>query len=179
MKKKKKERPERSPERPIETSKLIDKYVEKGQMTTYPHGILLPDSSDSLGLSLETIGPDLEKEEVRATSRTLSLGIIALAIIIGAYVQTQSTSARGQVIQIGSSHLRKEGIYVWRVLSVKQEEVTPNFRFNYSLKFERPDLVGDRLCWLVRFEPEGRLGHYIEVWIDVSENLVVGGIQCR
>ncbi len=78
-----------------------------------------------------------------------------------------------------SSHLRKEGIYVWRVLSVRQEEVTPNFRFNYGLKFERPDLVGDRLGWLVRFEPEGRLGHYIEVWIDVSENLVVGGVQCR
>ncbi len=167
------------PERPIEISKLIDKYIEKGGMTTYPHGMLLPDISDQLGLSLETIGPDLEKGGVRLTGRTLSLGIIVLAIIFGAYVQIQSTSVRRQVIQVGSSHLRKEGIYVGRVLSVKQEEVTPNFRFNYSLKFERPDLVGDRLCWIVRFEPEGRLGHYIEVWIDVSENLVVGGMQSR
>jgi hypothetical protein len=167
------------PERPIEISKLIDEYIEKGQMTTYPHGLLLPDSSDSLGLSLETVGPDLEKEEVRLTSRTISLGLIALTIIIGAYVRTQSISVRGQAIEIGSSHLRKEGLFVGRVLSVKQEEVTPNFRFNYGLKFERPDLAGDRLCWLVRFEQAERLGHYIEVWIDVSENLVVGGIQCR
>ncbi len=166
-------------ERPIEISKMIDKYIEKGGMTTYPHGMLLPDSSDSLGLSLETIGPDIEKGGVRLTGRTIGLGIIALAIIFGAYVQAQSTGVRGQVIQIGSSHLRKEGIFVGRVLSVKQEEVTPNFRFNSSLKFERPDLVGDRLCWLVRFEPAGRPGHYIEVWIDVSENLVVGGVQCR
>ena len=165
-------------ERPIEISKLIDEYIEKGGMTTYPGGMLLPDSSDSLGLSLETIGPDIEKEEVRLTGRTIGLGIIALAIIFGA-LQIQSTSVRGQVIQVGSSHLRKEGIYVGRVLSVKQEEVTPNFRFNYGLKFERPDLVGDRLCWLVRFEHAGRPGHYIEVWIDVSENLVVGGVQCR
>jgi len=167
------------PERPIEISKLIDKYIEKGGMTTYPDGMLFPDSSDQLGLSLETVGPDIEKGGVRLTGRTIGLGIIVLAILFGAYVQIQSTSVRGQVIKIGRFHLLNEGIYVGRVLSVKQEEVTPNFRFNYGLKFERPDLVGDRLCWLVRFEPEGRPGHYIEVWIDVSENLVVGGGQCR
>ncbi len=74
------------PERPIEISKLIDKYIEKGGMTTYPDGMLLPDISDQLGLSLETIGPDLEKGGVRLTGRTLSLGIIVLAIIFGAYV---------------------------------------------------------------------------------------------
>ncbi len=175
MKKKKR------PERPIEISKIIDKHIEKGGITTYPHGMLLPDSSDSLGLSLETIGPDIEKEKggVRLTSRTITLGIIVLTILLGAYVQIQSTDVRGQVIKIGRSHLRNEGIFVGRVLSVKQEEVTPNFRFNYGLKFERPDLVGDRLCWLVRFEPAGRPGHYIEVWIDVSENLVVGGVQSK
>jgi len=115
---------------------------------------------------------------MRVTGRTLSLGILALAFIFGAYVLTQSTGVRGQIIQVGRSYLLEEGKKVGRVLSVKREEVTPNFRFNYSLKFERPDLVGDRLCWLVRFEQWGRPGHYIEVWIDDSEHLVVGGMQC-
>jgi hypothetical protein len=112
------------------------------------------------------------------SGRKFSLGILALAFIFGAYVLTQSTGERGQVIQIGKSYLLEEGERVGRTLSVKREEVTPNFVYDYSLKFERPDLVGDRLCWLVRFEQWWRPGHYIEVWIDASELVVVGGKQC-
>ena len=176
---KKKERPERPPERPIEISNLIDEHLERGELPLPFGGEYLNQGGDQLGLGLESIAPKDQKNNRGETVRTLSFGILALAIIFGAYVWTQSIGGRGQAIKIGSSHLLTEGIYVGRVLSVKQEEVTPNFRFNYSLKFERPDLVGDRLCWLVRFEQVERLGHYIEVWIDISENLVVGGVQCR
>jgi hypothetical protein len=176
---KKKERPERPPERPIEISNLIDEHIERGELPLPFGGEYLNQGGDQLGLGLESIAPKDQKNNRGETVRTLSFGILALAIIFGAYVRTQSIGVRGQVIKIGSSHLLNEGIFVGRVLSVKQEEVTPNFRFNYSLKFERPDLVGDRLCWLVRFEPKGRPGHYVEVWIDVSENLVVGGVQSR
>jgi hypothetical protein len=176
---KKKERPERPPERPIEISNLIDEHIERGELPLPFGGEYLNQGGGQLGLGLESIAPKDQKNNREEGVRILSFGILVFAIIFGAYVRTQSIGVRGQVIRVGSSHLRKEGIYVGRVLSVKQEEVTPNFRFNYSLMFERPDLVGDRLCWLVRFEQVERLGHYIEVWIDVSENLVVGGIQCR
>ena len=116
---------------------------------------------------------------MKFTGRELSVGVIVLAFIGGAYVLSQYTGERGRMIRIGYAFFAEEGRRVGRVLSVKQGEVTPNFVYNYSLKFERPDLVGDRLCWLVRFEQWGRPGHYIEVWIDASDHLVVGGGECR
>ena len=116
---------------------------------------------------------------MKVTGRELSIGVLVLASVGLVYMLSQYTGERGQVIHIGYSFFAEEGRRVGRVLSVKQEEVTPNFVYNYSLKFERPDLVGDRLCWLVRFEQWGRPGHYIEIWIDASERLVVGGEQCR
>jgi len=175
---KKKERPEQPPERPIEISKLIDEHIERGELPLPFGGEYLNQGGDQLGLGLESIAPKEQKNNRGETVRILSFGILALALIFGAYVQDQST-VRGQVIKIGRFHLLNEGIYVDRILSVKQEEVTPNFLFNYGLKFERPDLVSDRLCWIVKFEQAQRPGYYIEVWIDVSENLVVGGMQYR
>lgn len=115
---------------------------------------------------------------MRFTGRELTAVALLLAFIGGVYVLSQYTGERGKVIRIGYSFFSEEGRMVGRVLSVKQEEVTPNFRYNYSLKFERPDLVGDRLCWLVRFEQWGRPGHHVELWIDAVENLVVGGREC-
>ena len=179
MKKKKKERPEPLPERPIEITKLIEEHIEGGELPLPFGGEYLNPGGDQLGLGLESIAPKDQKNTRGEKVRILSFGILALALIFGAYVRDQSTGVKEQVIQVGRFHLLNEGIFVGRVLSVKQEVVTPNFWLNYGLKFERPDLVGDRLCWLVRFEQTGRLGHYIEVWIDVSENLVVGGMQCR
>ncbi len=116
---------------------------------------------------------------MKFTGRELSIGVLVLAFIGGAYVLSQYTGERGQVIRIGYSFFAEEGGRVGRVLSVKQEIVTPNFVYNYCLKFDRPDLVGDRLCWLVRFEQWGRPGHYVELWIDAVEFLVVGGEECR
>jgi len=103
--------------------------------------------------------------------RTLILGVLVFSFFFGVYMLIQ--------VQFGRSYLLEEGIQVGRVLSIELEKVTPNFMFNYGLKFERPDLVEDRLCWLVRFEQRGRTGHYVEVWIDFYEALVVGGVQCR
>ncbi len=175
---KKKKRPERPPERPIEISKLIDEHIERGELPLPFGGEYLNQGGGQLGLGLREIAPKDQKNNRGEPVRTLSLGILALAIIFGAW-QIRSTSVRGQVIKIGRFHLLNEGIYVDRILSVKQEEVTPNFRFNYELKYERPDLVSDRLCWIVKFEQAQRPGYYIEVWIDVSENLVIGGMQYR
>jgi len=115
---------------------------------------------------------------MRISGRWFSLSILAFAFIFGFYVFVQSTSVRGQVIYIGRTYLMDKGHRVGRVLSVKQDIVTPNFMDNPHLKFERPDLADDRLCWIVRFEQWGRPGHFIETWIDASELLVVGERHC-
>ena len=116
---------------------------------------------------------------MKFTGRELSVGVLALAFIGGVYVLSQYTGEKGRAIRTGYAFFAEEGRKVGRVLSVKTEEVTPNFVYNYSLKFDRPDLVPPRTCWIVRYEQWGRPGHYIEVWIDASEHLVVGGEQCR
>ncbi|MFX0135778.1 MAG: hypothetical protein ACFFDN_19200, partial [Candidatus Hodarchaeota archaeon] len=65
------------------------------------------------------------------------------------------------------------------ILFSRLEDKEPNFYWNYELKFERPDINGSRSCWVIRFEQAKRPGHFFEVWVDVSEHLVVGGTQCR
>ena len=116
---------------------------------------------------------------MKVSGRWFSFSILALAFIFGFYVMIQSTSMKSQIIDIGHTFLIDMGHLVGRVLSVKQEIVSPNFRYNPHLVAERPDLVVVRLCWIVRFERWGERGHYIEVWIDASELLVVGGEQCK
>jgi hypothetical protein len=119
---------------------------------------------------------------MRVSGRWFSLSILALAFIFGFYVIVQSTSVRGQVIEVGRTCLMDKGHLVGRVLSVKREIVSPNFRYDPIMKFERPDLIDDRLCWIVRFErllALGKPASYIEVWIDAAELLVVGGEQCK
>jgi hypothetical protein len=116
---------------------------------------------------------------MRPTGRELTAVALLLAFTGGVYLLHQYAGERGRAIRAGCSFFAEEGRRVGRVISVKREEVTPNFAYNYSLKFERPDLVDDRLCWLVRFEQWGRPGHYVELWIDAVEFLVVGGEECR
>ena len=116
---------------------------------------------------------------MEVSSRRFGLGFLALAFIFGFYVVVQSTSVRGQVIDVGRTFLMDKGHLVGRGLSIKQDIVSPNFMYTPHLKFERPDLVDDRMCWIVRFEQWGRPGHFIEAWIDASELLVVGGGHCR
>ena len=83
------------------------------------------------------------------------------------------------VILIGREFLTGEGLVAGKVLSIDLLEKEPNFFWDYSLKFDRPDLTGLRTCWIVRFEQKHRQGHFFEVWIDASENIVIGGNQCR
>ena len=91
----------------------------------------------------------------------------------------QSTSVRSQVIDFGRTFLMDRGYKVGRVLSVKQDIVMAYDMYSPNLQFERPYFSEDRLCWVVRFEQWGRRGHYIEVWIDVSELFVLGMEQCK
>ncbi len=68
MKKKKKERPERSinTERPIEITKLIDKYAEEGRLPLSFGGKYLSKEHAGTGaikLDLRAIGPDVEKKK--------------------------------------------------------------------------------------------------------------------
>ncbi len=84
-----------------------------------------------------------------------------------------------QAIEIGRDFLDGEGSKTGKVLFIKLEEKEPNFYWDYALKFERPDLTGLRTCWVIRFEQKHRPGHFFEVWIDASENIVIGGSQCR
>ncbi len=60
------------PERPIEISKLIDKYIEKGGITIAPGGLSLPPSNDGSGLidtTLRVMGPD-HKPASKKTKKT-------------------------------------------------------------------------------------------------------------
>lgn len=84
-----------------------------------------------------------------------------------------------EVIKVGKRFLDERGHTTGRILSSKLEEREPNFYWDYALKFERPDIRGLRSCWVIRFEQADRPGHFFEVWIDASEHLVVGGMQCR
>ena len=95
---------------------------------------------------------DEGRDGFKASDRWFSLGILAFAFILGFYVIIQSTSVRGQVIDFGRTFLMDRGYKVGRVLLVKQDIVSPNFMYNPHLKFERPDLFDDRMCWIVRFE---------------------------
>ena len=81
--------------------------------------------------------------------------------------------------QIGREFLAGEGLVVGKVLSIDLVEKESNFYWDYSLKFDRPDLIGLRTCLVVGFEQKQRTGHFFEVWIDASEYVVIGGNQCR
>ena len=84
-----------------------------------------------------------------------------------------------KVIEIGRDFLDGVGFKTGKVLYITFEEREPNFYWDYALKYERPDLMGLRACWVIRFEQAKRPGHFFEVWLDASEYIVVGGGQCR
>ncbi len=83
---KKKKRPERPPERPIEISNLIDEHIERGELPLPFGGEYLNQGGGQLGLGLESIAPKDQKNNRGETVRTLSLGLLAFAIICGAFV---------------------------------------------------------------------------------------------
>lgn len=111
---------------------------------------------------------------------------ITMTIVIGCIATFQVLmSARRfdpyekKAIEIGRDFLDGNGFKTGKILSIKLEEVEPNFYWNYALKFEKPDIYGLRSCWVIRFEQAKRPGHFFEVWVDASEYLVIGGDQCR
>ncbi len=66
MKKKRKGCPEKPPERPIEITKLIDKYAEEGRLPLSFGGKYLSKEHAGTGaikLDLRAIGPDVEKKK--------------------------------------------------------------------------------------------------------------------
>jgi len=66
MKKKRKGCPEKPPERPIEITKLIDKYAEEGRLPLSFGGKYLSKEHAGTGaikLDLRAIGPDVEKNK--------------------------------------------------------------------------------------------------------------------
>ena len=91
----------------------------------------------------------------------------------------ENMNSTWEVIQIGRRFLDERGYTTGKILSSILEEKEPNFYWDYALKFERPDIRGLRSCWVIRFEQAERPGHFFEVWIDVSEYLVVGGSSCK
>lgn len=117
--------------------------------------------------------------QMMVTGRRFSFIILGLGFILGFYVMVESTSVKSQVVDFGRTFLMDRGHPVGRVLTVRQDIVKANDMYSPNLQFERPHLSEDRLCWIVRFEQGGRPGHYIEVWIDVSELYVLGVEQCK
>ena len=100
--------------------------------------------------------------------------------LVGRRLDKIESSVEGaSAIQIGRDFLDGGGFKTGKVLFIKLEEREPNFYWDYALKYERPDLTGLRTCWVIRFEQKQRPGHFFEVWIDASENIVIGGSQCR
>ncbi len=104
-------------------------------------------------------------------------GLLLLVIAGGIRVWTPVLGAHA--IQIGRDFLAGEGLEAGTVLSIDLVEKEPNFYWDYSLKFDRPDLTELRKCHVIKYEPKQRPGHFFEVWIDASEHIVVGGTQCR
>ena len=100
-----------------------------------------------------------------------------------------------QAIEIGRCFLDGVEHKTGRVLFVKLEEKEPNFYWDIALnwdvesdrldiwdrmiKYDRPEIREIRPCWVIRFEQAKRPGHYYEVWLDVSEYIVVGGSSCK
>ena len=117
------------------------------------------------------------------SERIVILSALLLAIIIvitpGMYLSDGFSPSERKAIRIGRDFLDGGGYKTGKVLSIKLEEKEPNFYWDYALKFERPDLTGLRTCWVIRFEQKQRPGHFFEVWIGASENIVIGGSQCR
>ena len=72
MKKKRKGCPEKPPERPIEITKLIDKYAEEGRLPLSFGGKYLSKEhagSGAIKLDLRAIGPDVEKKKDENSAR--------------------------------------------------------------------------------------------------------------
>ena len=118
-----------------------------------------------------------------ASERIIILSALLLVFVI-TFSQAMNLSDKFSpsekiAIQIGRDFLDGEGFKTGKVLFIKLEEKEPNFYWDYALKFERPDLTGLRTCWVIRFEQKQRPGHFFEVWIGASEDIVIGGSQCR
>jgi len=119
------------------------------------------------GITYSTIGPSLSGSRMPRDYRIIRLQSV------------ESLNSTWEVIQIGRRFLDERGYATGSILSSRLEEKEPNFYKNYALKFERPDIQGLRSCWVIRFELAERPGHWFEVWVDASEYLVIGGMQCR
>jgi hypothetical protein len=119
------------------------------------------------GLTYSTIGPSPSGSRIPRGYRIMMLQSV------------ENLNSTWEVIQIGRRFLDERGYATGRILSSRLEEREPNFYKNYALKFERPDIQGLRSCWVIRFEQAERPGHWFEVWVDASEYLVIGGMQCR
>ncbi|MDH5385942.1 MAG: hypothetical protein OEY18_14670, partial [Candidatus Aminicenantes bacterium] len=145
------------------------------------------------------------KEEIRTSGGSEMKKhhiIILMAIVIGVVVAFQAsrmfvrsfTPSEKQAIEIGRFFLDGVGRKTGRILSVQLEEKKPNFYWDVvvksdvewdrldvwdrMLKYNRPELREIRPCWIIRFEQAKRPGHFYEVWLDVSEYIVVGGTSC-
>jgi len=73
---KKKKRPEQPPERPIEITKLIDKYAEEGRLPLSFGGKYLSKGHAGTGaikLDLRAIGPDVEKKKTEKEAEIIDL----------------------------------------------------------------------------------------------------------
>jgi hypothetical protein len=119
------------------------------------------------GLTYSTIGPSPSGSRIPRGYRIMRL------------LSVEKTNSTWDVIQIGKLFLDERGHTTGRILSSSLEEREPNFYWDYALKFERPDISCLRSCWVIRFEQAERPGHWFEVWIDASEYLVIGGMQCK
>ena len=91
----------------------------------------------------------------------------------------ESSAESASAIQLGRDFLSGEGMEAGMVLSIEIMEKEPNFYWDYSLKFDRPDLIELRKCYVIKFEQKQRPGHFYEVWLDASEYIIVGGQTCR
>ena len=119
------------------------------------------------GITYSTIGPSPSFSKIPRGYRIMMLQSV------------EKLNSTWEVIQIGRCFLDERGYAAGKILSSRLEEREPNFYWNSTLKFERPDIQGLRSCWVVRFEQAERPGHFFEVWLDASEYLVIGGDQCK
>ena len=112
------------------------------------------------------------------------LGIYLFLIIIGWTSLNPTTPqpiSEEQAIAFGRVFFQFIDVNVGQVLSVSIEEKQPNYYWGiYVLGLPGPllDQTIPRECWVVQFEQAHRPGHFVEVWIDTTIPLSVGGMMC-
>ncbi len=82
-----------------------------------------------------------------------------------------------EAVETGRQFLDGNGLKTGKILSISHEVRVPNYNFDEFIKATIPRDAEARLLWVIRFEQAIHPGHYFEVWVDESRE-ILGGAVC-